>query len=153
MTQYFANYFPLKDLIKERNRLAKIHHPDKGGSLQTMQEINAQFETAKKRLSPGGGGYGRIYTSARPSPQYRTPKRPVDKIRQKRKEELLWVYGAYKAEQHRAMFKGCRLHYSNGGEQFFYVTGNTGSYRQWFQEHGFIWKEELKRWEFDKKPL
>lgn len=151
MTQYFSNFSTLKDLIKERNRLAKIHHPDKGGSLATMQEINAQFEIAKKRLN--SGGYGWVYSSPRPGPQYRTTRKPVDKVRQKRKEELLWVYGAYKFEQEKANFRGCRLHYSNGTDQFLFVTGNTKPYGRWFQDHGFIWKEKLARWEFDKKPV
>ena len=34
-----------KDLGAARNKLSKTHHPDKGGDLQAMQEINAAYDT------------------------------------------------------------------------------------------------------------
>jgi curved DNA-binding protein CbpA len=50
--QYFQNITTLPALEKERRRLAKLHHPDvAGGSLTVMQEINAEYERAKDRLS------------------------------------------------------------------------------------------------------
>jgi hypothetical protein len=53
-THYFTNCLTLAALTKERNRLARIHHPDVGGSVEVMQAINAQFDQAKKRLSTPG---------------------------------------------------------------------------------------------------
>jgi DnaJ-class molecular chaperone len=52
MTSYFQNITTLLALKKERKRLAKLHHPDvKGGSNTVMQEINAEYERVKDRLS------------------------------------------------------------------------------------------------------
>jgi hypothetical protein len=75
LLQYFQNCTTLDALTKERNRLAKIHHPDVGGSLATMQDINAQFDEAKKRLeSPGAG---RTYTQPAPKPAMPKPQDPL----------------------------------------------------------------------------
>jgi hypothetical protein len=66
-TQYFQNCTTLSALRKELRRLAKLHHPDVGGSLATMQDINAQYDQAKKRLeSPSPG---RAYTPPQPAPK------------------------------------------------------------------------------------
>jgi hypothetical protein len=51
-SQYFQNITTLPALERERRRLAKMHHPDvAGGSLTVMQEINAEYERARDRLS------------------------------------------------------------------------------------------------------
>jgi hypothetical protein len=92
-TSYFQNCTTLDALTKERNRLAKLHHPDVGGSLATMQDINAQFDQAKKRLeSPGAG---RTYTQPAPKPQPK-PQDPADLFQRmwedflrRRQEEIL----------------------------------------------------------------
>jgi hypothetical protein len=52
MPTYFQNCTTLDALRKELRRLAKLHHPDVGGSLATMQDINAQYEQAKKAGKP-----------------------------------------------------------------------------------------------------
>jgi DnaJ-class molecular chaperone len=50
--QYFQNITTLPALEKERRRLAKLHHPDvAGGSNTVMQEINAEYERVRDRLS------------------------------------------------------------------------------------------------------
>jgi hypothetical protein len=47
--QYFQNITTLPALERERRRLAKLYHPDvAGGSLTVMQEINAEYERARK---------------------------------------------------------------------------------------------------------
>jgi curved DNA-binding protein CbpA len=52
MPQYFQNITTLPALERERRRLAKLHHPDvAGGSHTVMQEINAEYERARDRLS------------------------------------------------------------------------------------------------------
>lgn len=68
--KYFTNCLTLDALTKERNRLARIHHPDVGGDVATMQDINAEFEQAKKRLSLGAPGPDRYYVRPQqPQPQ------------------------------------------------------------------------------------
>ena len=42
--RYFQNIHSLADLKKSYRTLALLHHPDKGGSTETMQQINLEFE-------------------------------------------------------------------------------------------------------------
>ena len=49
MTNYFATCTTLDEAKKEFYRLAKIHHPDRGGATATMQEILKQFENFKPK--------------------------------------------------------------------------------------------------------
>ncbi len=42
---YFQNISSLADLKKKYRRLAIDNHPDKGGSTETMQRINSEFES------------------------------------------------------------------------------------------------------------
>lgn len=42
--KYFANIKTLDDLKKEFRRLAMIHHPDRGGDVETMKEINNEYD-------------------------------------------------------------------------------------------------------------
>ena len=51
--KYFDNCRTLDELKTEYRRLARIHHPDIGGDVATMQEINRQYEAAFNRLKNG----------------------------------------------------------------------------------------------------
>jgi hypothetical protein len=65
--QYFTNCTTLPALERERKRLAKLHHPDvAGGSLTVMQEINAEYERVRDRLSsPPAGNIAYTYSCPR----------------------------------------------------------------------------------------
>jgi hypothetical protein len=71
--QYFQNITTLPALKKERKRLAKLHHPDVvGGSNTVMQEINAEYERVRDRLSSSPPTPGNIaYTYPCPRQQGR----------------------------------------------------------------------------------
>jgi hypothetical protein len=76
LSAYFTNCTTLPDLERERRRLAKLHHPDvAGGSLVVMQEINAEYERVRDRLSPPLPPPGNI-TYTYPCPRQQTT--PVD---------------------------------------------------------------------------
>lgn len=36
-------------------KLAMLHHPDRGGNTETMQQINAEYSFAIAKLLSGGG--------------------------------------------------------------------------------------------------
>lgn len=44
MGKFFSNINSLDELKKEYKKLARQHHPDMGGKLETMQKINAEFD-------------------------------------------------------------------------------------------------------------
>ena len=51
MKMFFENCKTLDELKAEYRRLSKIYHPDLGGDLETMKQINAQYETAFDALN------------------------------------------------------------------------------------------------------
>ncbi len=53
--QYFKNLETQEELKAAYRSLAKEHHPDRGGSTEIMQQINAEYEEALKRILKGGG--------------------------------------------------------------------------------------------------
>lgn len=47
---YFKNVNTLEELRKQYKELLKIHHPDNGGNVAQMQEINAEYDKLFKVL-------------------------------------------------------------------------------------------------------
>lgn len=50
MNKYFENVRTLEELRKQYKELLKLHHPDNGGNLEIMQEINAEYDKLFKVL-------------------------------------------------------------------------------------------------------
>ena len=48
--KYFENVRTLEELRKQYKELLKLHHPDNGGNLETMQELNAEYDRMFKML-------------------------------------------------------------------------------------------------------
>ena len=47
---FFSQIKTIEELKAEYKRLAKLHHPDKGGDVSTMQAINEEYEVAFRHL-------------------------------------------------------------------------------------------------------
>lgn len=54
MQNYFQGCNTLQEVKELYRTLAKENHPDKGGNLQTMQEINKQYTKAINTIAKGG---------------------------------------------------------------------------------------------------
>lgn len=67
---YFQDIHSLADLKKEYRRLAMLHHPDKGGEIAVMQQVNTEFEKLfeiwkdKTDVSAISTGYEHDYSGA-----------------------------------------------------------------------------------------
>jgi hypothetical protein len=48
--QYFEGCFTEDDIKRRWRDLCKKHHPDLGGDLRTMQEVNAEYETSLRDM-------------------------------------------------------------------------------------------------------
>lgn len=44
MTKYFKNVTSLEDLKNQFKALARKNHPDAGGNVETMKEINCEYD-------------------------------------------------------------------------------------------------------------
>lgn len=53
-TAFFANVKTLEELKKLYFQLAKQHHPDRGGDLETMQKINNEYDKMLKHFEKYG---------------------------------------------------------------------------------------------------
>lgn len=51
--KYFNDCITLNDVKAKYRALAMLHHPDKGGNLQTMQEINSEYKFACVKCAKG----------------------------------------------------------------------------------------------------
>ncbi len=50
MSKYFKDVNMLEELRKQYKELLKKHHPDNGGNVSDMQEINAEYDQLFKAL-------------------------------------------------------------------------------------------------------
>lgn len=53
--KYFSNCTTLDEVKSTYRALAKEHHPDKGGDLETMQHINREYSFAIAKITSGQG--------------------------------------------------------------------------------------------------
>lgn len=53
--EFFDRFSSVEELKKEYRRLAMLHHPDRGGDLETMKRINSEYEVMFNRLNNGDG--------------------------------------------------------------------------------------------------
>ena len=53
----------LEELKKQYTDLAKLHHPDRGGNNETMQEINLEYERALKMIKDQARRSGNFETA------------------------------------------------------------------------------------------
>jgi hypothetical protein len=132
--QYFQNCTSLSALRKELRRLAKLHHPDVGGSLATMQDINAQYDQAKKRLeSPGAG---RAYTPPQPAPKPEPrPQDPADLLRR--------MWEDFLRRQHEEILRGTRRAWESYAPDPEPPRQEYQPFRDQVDQHKLRLKEEL----------
>lgn len=118
----------LKDLY---HGLARAYHPDHGGDTATMQEINAQYDQARKRLE-----------APAPSRKY-SPPQP------NKSTEPVSQEAAVAAVLARHRCPGVFIEFM-GGE----VIARGASYenREELKKLGFWWDGEQRYWHYVRKP-
>ena len=60
--KYFKNVTTIEELRKRYRELLKQHHPDNGGDVSIMQEINAEYDRLFDVLSRSENTGGKTYT-------------------------------------------------------------------------------------------
>lgn len=62
MNKWFAGTKTIEELRKRYRELLKKHHPDNGGDVSIMQEINSQYDALFDVLSRSESADGKTYT-------------------------------------------------------------------------------------------
>lgn len=110
--KYFVNCKSLEDLKAEYRRLVKIHHPDMGGSTETMQAINDEhdrvFEILKKQHNASADEYHQTTETAEEFRTIITALLKLDGVICELCGNWLWLSGNTKAHKEELKALGCR---------------------------------------------
>lgn len=127
---YFKNVNTLEELRKQYKELLKIHHPDNGGSVANMQEINAEYDKLFKQLK-----------NKHENKQTKTDGTKTDF------NSNYWNYEEDKAI--REMLQKI-IHFTNITIEicgsWIWISGNTYQYKTELKEIGFKWASQKKQW-------
>lgn len=126
---YFKDINTLEELRKQYKELLKKYHPDNGGDVAIMQEVNAEYDKLFQMLKN---------------------KHENDTT----KEQTSYNQNMYDWENDRALREVLAkiIHFS-GIEilicgQWIWLDGNTFSYKKELKEMGFKWASQKKKWYF-----
>lgn len=120
--RFFLNVGTLEELKKEYRTLAMKHHPDRGGDLETMQAINAEYDEVFKRVK-------NLHTNANGETYEKETQEQPDEFRNII-EILLRMQG---------------VHIEVIGS-FIWLSGDTKVYKDQIKELGFKWSSNKKMW-------
>lgn len=122
LNKYFRNINTLEELKREYKKLALANHPDRGGNVETMKEINAEYDMMFTKVKDiHVNAKGETYTKENAE----TPdifKDIIDKL--------------IKMEGLEIEIIGC----------FIWLSGNTKPHKEAIKELGFRWHSNKKMW-------
>ena len=116
--KYFINVKSLDELKKEYRRLAMIHHPDVGGSKETMQEINAEYDELHEKLKAAHNQTADEYHQTTETPE--EFREIIEKLLSMDGLEVelcgswLWIGGKTKEHKDELKAAGCRWSKNKG---------------------------------------
>lgn len=125
--RFFTNVETLEDLRTQYKKLAMKYHPDRGGSTEDMQQINAEYEQLLKEVGPRRRNReGETYEKADYNPAADRFREIIDKI----------INFNITIE-----VCGCWIWITDGYE-----------YRKELKELGFFWCSSKKKWAWSEEP-
>lgn len=137
MNKYFENISTLEDLRKQYKELLKQHHPDNGGNLEIMQEINAEYDKLFK-----------ILKNQHESNKANTSNTNADYNNMK--------YDFAEDEKLREMLNKI-IHFSEIEIElvgaWIWVSGNTYACKKDLKELGFRWANQKKMWHWHSEAF
>ena len=130
MGKYFENIRTLEQLRKQYKELLKLHHPDNGGDLQIMQEINAEYDRMFKILKDQHENSSADSGTA--NADYNNMK--YDFAEDEKLREIL---------NRIIHFEGMDIELVGA---WIWVSGNTYACKKELKELGFRWASQKKMW-------
>lgn len=136
--KYFANCKTLEDLKKEYRRLAMLHHPDVGGTVEEMQAINAAYDALHEVLKQAHNQTADEYHQTTETPEefrqiIETLLR-MDGLEVELCGSWLWIGGNTRAHKEELKAAGCRW---------------SSNKKLWYWRHA----EEGHRWHKGNKTM
>lgn len=131
MGTYFKDINTLEELRKQYKELLKKYHPDNGGSVAVMQEVNAEYDKLFKVLKDR---HERNNDTTAGQTEYN--KNMYDWENDKALREVLSKI---------INFNGIEILICG---QWIWVDGNTYPYKKELKEIGFKWASQKKKWYF-----
>lgn len=139
MAKYFSNVNDLQELRKQYRDLLKKHHPDNGGNVSDMQDVNAEYDRLFKVLKDrheskttnqnNADTAGSNTKSTYNSNMYDWEN---DKALRETLEKII-------------NFDGIEIEIVG---QWIWVSGNTYAYKKELKDIGFKWASTKKQWYF-----
>lgn len=123
-TTYFAAVKTLEELRTVYKNLLKANHPDNGGSVETMQEINAQYDEAFKLLKSGATIESEADTRKWSDVEDANIREALSKV---------VGYAGVNIE-----IVGCWI----------WVDGNTFAIKDILKDAGYKWSQSRKKWHY-----
>ena len=128
--KYFSNISTLEELKKQYKELLKLHHPDNGGNLEAMQEINAKYDRLFKVLKSQHESNN--FNCGDEKSNYSSIK-----------------YDFAEDEKLREMLNKI-IHFNNVEIEligaWIWVSGNTYAHKKELKTLGFKWASQKKMW-------
>lgn len=129
--KYFENINTLEELRKQYKELLKLHHPDNGGNVLEMQEINAEYDRLFKVLK---NAHENNCSSDRTSTNTDYNNMKYDFAEDEKLREMLNKI----------------IHFDNIDIEligaWIWVSGNTYACKKELKELGFKWANQKKMW-------
>lgn len=119
MKKFFENVKTLDDLKRLYKELAKKHHPDRGGSLETMQAINSEYDKMIQYFSTHGSRTERERAAAEVPEKFREI---INKLMQLPQIQIEIIGG------------------------WIWISGNTALYLRKIKQLGFLYSTKQKRY-------
>ena len=129
--KYFENISTLEELRKQYKELLKLHHPDNGGNVSEMQEINAEYDRLFKILKDQ---HENNYSSDNSSAENNYSNMKYDFAEDEKLREMLNKI---------IHFDGIDIELVGA---WIWLSGNTYAYKKELKDLGFKWASKKKMW-------
>lgn len=127
--KYFKNIETLEELRKQYKELLKTHHPDNGGNVADMQEINSEYD--------------RLFKVLKNKHESKTADSDSTKADFNKKYDFETDEKLREVLQKIISFSGITIDLVG---TWIWLDGNTYPYKDALKEIGFKWSGQRKKW-------
>ena len=131
--KYFNKVNTLEELRKQYKELLKVHHPDNGGNVSDMQEINVEYDKLFKQLKDS---HEKSTDNKENNAKTDFNNMKYDFSEDAKLREVL---------QQIIIFEGINIEIVGC---WIWVDGKTYEYKDALKKIGFKWAREKKKWYF-----